>query len=148
MRRGALIGLAAAIALAGCGGGGERLTRGELISQGDQECREQGQRERQIGAFRDASSLAARGDRLLAADREAFRRFRQLHPPDDVQGDFDAYVKLIGDTLTVETRLVDAAKRGDTTELRRQILEQQALRPRLSAAARKVGFKVCSQGAS
>jgi hypothetical protein len=148
MRRGALIGLAVAVAVAGCGGSGERrLTRGELISQGDQECRDQGERERHIGAFRDASSLAAKGDQLLKTDREALRRFRRLRAPTELQGDFDAYVKLIGDTLTVETKLVDAAKRGDTSQLRRQILEQQALRPRLSAAARKIGFKVCSQGA-
>ena len=75
------------------------------------------------------------------------QRISRLRAPTELQGDFDAYVKLIGDTLTVETKLVAAAKRGDTSQLRRQILEQQALRPRLSAAARKIGFKVCSQGA-
>jgi hypothetical protein len=146
MRRRALIALAVAVVLTGCGGGGgQRLTRDELVSQGDQECRDQGERERRIGAFRDAASLATKGDQLLATDREAFRRFRRLRPPEELQPEFDAYIKLIGDTLDVETKLVDAAKRGDTSGLRRQILEQQALRPRLAAAARKIGFKVCSQ---
>jgi hypothetical protein len=144
MRRRALIVLALTV-LAGCGGGGERLTRGELISQGDQECRDQRARHQSIGATSDVRALALKGDQLLASDQEAVRRFARLRPPAELESDFDAYLTLLRQSLDIESRLVAAAKRGDVAELRRRILELQSARPVLGAAARKLGFRVCSQ---
>ena len=45
-----------------------------------------------------------------------------------------------------EAQLVQAARKSNVAALRKQILALQAARPRLAAAARKVGFRSCSQG--
>jgi hypothetical protein len=141
--------LAAALALAfaGCGGGdGGRLSKEDLIKQGDQECQAQRARDEQIGAFQSVRALAAKGDQQLQADRDALARFARLRPPADLQDEFDAYVKLLREATEVEAQFIDAAKNRDVPRLRRLNLRQQALRPKLSDAARKVGFKFCSQG--
>jgi hypothetical protein len=148
MRRVALGGLTAALVAAGCGGGdGSRLSRSELIKQGDARCAALAREERSIGAFANVKALAAKGDRLLAADRAGLARFRRLRPPSDLQGAFEAYVGLVGSALEVEAQYVDAARNRDVPTLRRLNLRQQTLRPKLAEAARKIGFAVCSQGA-
>ena len=145
MRRVAGIGLlVAALAFVGCGGGG-RLSQKELVSKGDGLCLQQRTRDQRIGATRTVKTLAAKGDQLLASDRAALSRFAKLRPPSDRQSAFDAYVKLLRQSLDREARLVAAAKKGDVPALRREIVALQAARPQLGDAARKVGFKVCSQ---
>jgi hypothetical protein len=147
MRRVALGGLAVALMAAGCGGGdGTRLSRAELIKRGDAQCAALAREERRIGAFADVKALAAKGDRLLAADRAGLARFRRLRPPSDLQGAFDAYVGLVANALEVEAQYIDAARNRDVPSLRRLTLRQQGLRPRLAEAARRIGFQVCSQG--
>jgi len=146
VRRGATIGLAAAVlALAGCGGGGGRLSQSKFISQGDGLCLAQRNADQRIGATRTVKTLAAKGDQLLASDRDALARFSKLKPPSNLQAKFDAYVKLLRSSLDREAQLVDAAKKADIPRLRRVIVAIQGVRPQLSAAARDVGFKVCSQ---
>jgi hypothetical protein len=148
MRRVALGGLALALLAApGCGGGGgDRLSRDDLIKQGDQECRAQRTRDEQIGAFQSVRALAAKGDQQLQADRDALARFSRLQPPADLRDEFDAYVRLLRQATELEAQFIDAAKNRDVPSLRRLNLRQQALRPKLSDAARRVGFKACSQG--
>ena len=146
MRHAALPGLVLGLLLAGCGGGeGERLSRAQLIQRGDQQCAALAKQEQRVGAFRDVKALAAKGDALLAVDRAGLRRFARLRPPSDLQRDFDAYLKLVRGALEVEAQYIDAAKNRDVPSLRRLNLRQQALRPRLAEAARKVGFRVCSR---
>jgi hypothetical protein len=147
VRRGATIGLAATVlALAGCGGdGGGRLSKSKFVSQGDGLCLAQRNADQRIGATRTVKTLAAKGDQLLASDRAALARFGKLKPPSNLQGKFDAYTKLLRSSLDREAQLVDAAKKGDVPRLRRVIVAIQGVRPQLAAAARDVGFKVCSQ---
>jgi hypothetical protein len=146
VRRGATIGLAAALALVGCGGAnGGRLSRNQLISQGDALCLEQFKTEQRIGAFRDVRTLARKGDQELTADRAGLARFAKLRPPSKLQSAFDDYLTLLRKALDVEADLVDAAKKGDIRRLRRANVASQALRPRLTTAAQNVGFGFCSQ---
>jgi hypothetical protein len=147
VRRGATIGLAAAaLALTGCGGGGGgRLSQAKFISQGDGLCLAQRNADQRIGATQTVKTLAAKGDQLLASDRDALARFGKLKPPSNLQGKFDAYVKLLRSSLDREAQLVDAAKKADVARLRKVLVAIQGARPQLSAAARDVGFKVCSQ---
>jgi hypothetical protein len=141
----ALIGLAAAAVLvAGCGGG-DHLSKDELIKQGDALCLQQRAADQKIGATQSVKTLAAKGDELLASDRAALDRFAKLKPPSDLQGKFDAYVKRLRQSLQVEADLVAAAKKGDTTQLRKALLAIQAVRPQLATGAHDVGFRSCSQ---
>src|SRR4051794_33844615 len=143
MRRVALGGLAAALVATGCGGSdGARLSRAELIKQGDAQCAALAKQEGRIGAFTNVKTLAAKGDQLLAADRAGLARFGRLRPPSDLQGAFDAYVSLVRSALEVEAQYIDAARNRDVPSLRRLSLRQQTLRPKLAEAARKVGFTV------
>jgi len=135
-----------ALGVAGCGGGGNRLSKADLVKQGDQLCLAQRAADQKIGATRTVKTLAAKGDQLLASDRAALDRFAKLRPPSDLQGDFDSYVTLLRQSLAAEAQLVQAARRSNVAALRKQILALQAARPRLAAAARKVGFRSCSQG--
>ncbi len=135
-----------ALGVAGCGGGGNRLSKADLVKQGDQLCRAQRAADQKIGATRTVKTLAAKGDQLLASDRAALDRFAKLRPPSDLQGDFDSYVTLLRQSLAAEVQLVQAARKSNVAALRQQILALQAARPRLTAAARKVGFRSCSQG--
>ncbi|MDQ6915703.1 MAG: hypothetical protein M3155_07835, partial [Actinomycetota bacterium] len=131
---------------AGCGGGGGgRLSKSQFVSRGDGLCLAQRNADQSIGATRTVKTLAAKGDQLLASDRDALARFGKLRPPSDLQGKFDAYVKLLRSSLDREAQLVDAAKKGDVPRLRKLIVAIQQVRPQLVTAARDVGFKVCSQ---
>ena len=84
-----------ALGVAGCGGGGNRLSKADLVKQGDQLCLAQRAADQKIGATRTVKTLAAKGDQLLASDRAALDRFAKLRPPSDLQGDFDSYVTLL-----------------------------------------------------
>jgi hypothetical protein len=145
VRRTALIGLmAAAVLVAGCDGGG-RLSKAELLKQGDALCLKQRAADQKIGATQSVKTLAAKGDELLASDRAALDRFAKLKPPSDLQAKFDAYVKRLRSSLQSEAELIAAAKKGDVKRLRQAILAIQAVRPQLAAASRDVGFRSCSQ---
>jgi hypothetical protein len=140
------VALLAVTLLAGCGGGGGgRLSKQDLVKRGDALCQAQRTRDQRLGATANIKALAAKGDRLLATDRAALATFARLRPPSGLQDEFDAYVKLLRDSLETEAQLVDAARNRDVPGLRRLILKLQAARPKLTDAARKVGFTVCSQ---
>ena len=140
-------GCALALGVAGCGGGGNRLSKADLVKRGDQLCLAQRAADQKIGATQTVKTLAAKGDQLLASDRAALDRFAKLRPPSDLQADFDSYVTLLRQSLDAEAQLVSAARTSNVAALRKQILVLQAARPRLAAAARKIGFQSCSQGA-
>jgi hypothetical protein len=145
-----LAGAMAAAALAvgsGCGGDDEQLDAAELVSRGDEICREgqQSFAEIQEGELANARDAVGQTDELLGVARDELDELRDLNPPEELQQPYDLY-------LEARERAVDLLQQGRDAAADRDAAGYSKAQQGLADGARErrrlaraVGFQVCSQ---
>jgi hypothetical protein len=92
---------------AGCGGGKQQVTAGELVQKGDQICRDEQSKFAQIQAqpVANASNAADQTKQLIQVAEDANSALGNFEPPQALRGSLDSY-------LSARNRAVDQMKRG------------------------------------
>lgn len=132
--------------LAGCGGGGEELTKTELADTLNKACLKFDSDTEDLTplngeADNDAKAIAERGD-AAEAQLEAIS---DLTPPDDLQDAYDEFVSATEDALDGLEEAQEAAESGDQEEYERVITElNETVVEDGSAASEEIGADDCA----
>ena len=145
MRRAVLLAglvLCCAPGLAGCGGGGERLSRAEFVERATAVC---ARAEERIGGLAEPGSedeLAAyaREARQITADGVA--DLRELEPPEALEEAFDRYLERADGVVDLLEELEGAAEDGNSEDALR-IAGQIGTSADAQEAARAAGIAAC-----
>lgn len=135
-----------AAALAGCGDDAEQLSAEELVSRGDELCREGQRRFAEIQAEppANASDALAQTDELVAVASDELNELRKLRAPEELSDPYERYLEARSSALELLEEGRDAAGGRDAAayaEAQAKISADSAKRRKLAAA---VGFEACS----
>lgn len=143
-RAGTLAVLWGIVALAGCGGGGDRLTTEELGTQADAICAKY---EKRIEALAEPQSLE--GVETLAEEakpivEDGVKELDDLQPPEELEDKYDRWIEVNHDSVEAIDELKDAAASGDERRVQ-QVAEDAARKERQAdALAREIGLDECA----
>lgn len=140
--------LAAAAAIAGCGDDTEDVSAEELVSRGDELCREGRERfdEIQAESPQSADEALEQTEELVDAAAEELDELERLRPPDEVGDRYERYLAARSEALELLERGRDAAADGDAGAYAEAQTELEAGRRERARLARAVGFRDCSGG--
>jgi hypothetical protein len=138
-----------AVALAACGGGG-RLTKSELIAQGDAICRTFAQKAGPIGnditaapSADNLSQYAAAFGQLEAVFSDMIDGLKALSPPEGDQATWDSITSRLTDELGALREATAAAESGDLNAFNAAGAKIGELDNQTSQFATTYGFQVC-----
>jgi hypothetical protein len=136
------------IGVAGCGDSGP-LDRAELISRGDELCREGQGRFAEIQATAPATSTEAVGqtEELIEVSERELDELEELEPPADLEAPYERYLEARRRALELLERGREAAERQDGRAYGRAQEESEDGEGERRRLARAVGFEACSQPA-
>ena len=147
----AVVSVTVALALAGlasgCGGGSDRLDAAELISRGDELCREGQERFAQLqqGEIVNAKAAVQQTDELVSVATDELNELRALRPPEDLRDPYDSYLAARASALELLEEGRDAAAERNASGYAKAQAELAAGVKERERLARAVGFEVCSQ---
>jgi hypothetical protein len=133
-----------AAALAGCGGGGERLTKDELVAKADSIC---GKYEKKLDALAEPQSMAeveslAEEAKPIVAD--GVDELDQLRPPEELGDEYDRWIVLNRDSVDAIEELKDAAADGDEARVQQVVQEAARNEKEADALGRQIGLGECA----
>jgi hypothetical protein len=111
--------LLAAVALAGCGGDGERLTREEYVEQATAICARVEERVEALGEPQSPAEVETLGRELRDALGDGLDELRELEPPEELAEPFERYLEAGDDVVEQLDRLTAAAADGDRAGVER-----------------------------
>lgn len=138
-----LIGALAAT-LAGCGGGGDRLSKEEFVRQ-NETCQEF---ERKITALGEPENLGAVegfADESAEIARDGREKLRDLEPPEDLAESYDRLVETLDEAILAIERIGEAAADGDESEVQRIAEESEQKDADSDRIARELGLDDCAE---
>jgi hypothetical protein len=132
---------------AACGGGGgdERLSREELIEQGDAICTEYESRVDEIEEPQGQEDVARFVDEAKPVVEEGVDELDALTPPEELEDDYDEWIELSRNGVAVLDDLKAAAAEGDDArveEIVRGLDDEEAEADRI---AQDIGFENCGE---
>jgi hypothetical protein len=144
-----------AVVLAACSGGSDRLTKAELITQGDAICKTFSTKANPIGQDITAAPSADNLDQYATAFGQLETVFgdmmdglKGLSPPEADQSTWDGITKGVDDELAALREAKTAAQGGDLTAFNAAGTKIGQLDNQTSQAATTYGFQVCGGGSS
>jgi hypothetical protein len=146
MRRAALMTLALAFVLAGCGGGsGKSLTKEEYASKADAIC---GKYSEQIKSFanpKNLSDLAKVADKTLPVLDQLSNDLSRLHPPASEKALSDQWLAQVRNLTDDLQEIRDKAQAGDLQALRAVVPKAQDHNSQSNQLATQLGMSVCNK---
>jgi ElaB/YqjD/DUF883 family membrane-anchored ribosome-binding protein len=132
--------------LAGCGEEAEQVSGEELVSRGDDLCREGQESFSQIQEHPPANAKEAQSqtEELVEVATDELNALRNLRPPDELREAYDRYLEARGSALESLEAGRDAAEDQDTEAYAEAQAEITADQPQRLKLAQAVGFQVCS----
>ena len=149
MRTGALATVAAlALAVGACGGGDNALTESQYRSKARTICADHS---KQINALAEPKTSAELGDYLAKGTEITHKtvdKFADLDPPDSLQADHDAVVKLSREELDLLDGVVSDIKGGTDpqTATKKAEAKLNAKEEAVDAKFNALGLSTCAQG--
>ena len=140
--------LASALAalLAGCGGGGgDRLSKAEWVSQADAICKRVNDRLEQTAQPDSLAELVTVLDDGLTDVRAAVRDLRALEPPEDIEAESDAWLGRVEAAADEIEKARDAAKKPDEEALSAALERGTKINDDGNRRARALGLKDCAE---
>ena len=140
--------VALALGLAACGGGGSSLSASEYRSKATAICRDHS---KQINALTEPKTNAELGDYLAQGTeitRKTVDRFDDLDPPDSLQSDHDALIKLSREELELLDGVVADIKSGTDAQTATKKAEAKlnAKDAAVDAKFNALGLGTCAKG--
>jgi hypothetical protein len=140
-------GLALAAVMPACGEDAEQLSAQELISRGDELCREGRERFAEIQERAPVNATQAREqtEELVEVASDELDALRNLRPPEELRDSYESYLEARGSALERLEDGRDAAEDKDAEAYAEAQEEIAADAPARLKLARAVGFQVCSE---
>jgi hypothetical protein len=138
--------IAAVLPACGGDGGGERLTREELIARADAICAEASDRLDALGEPETPEQLARLADEAAAIAEEQLGRLRNLRPPAENEDEYAAMLDLTEKQIEATRGISEAAAAGDADAAQARIAEVKRLDDEADRLASAYGFEVCGTG--
>jgi hypothetical protein len=135
--------------VAGCGGGGSRLSASEFRTKADAICGHYDAQIKRASAGINGSDpkvIASALDKVIPLVEEGEGKLRKLKPPADLQSDWDRWLKLGDEQIPIAKKLRDAAKSSDEssfTKAIQQLTANENAQDRLAKG--KLGLTVCGK---
>jgi hypothetical protein len=145
--RATLISAALAVVLAGCGGsgGGDRLSKAEWVTQADAICKRVNDRLEQTEQPETMPELVTVLEQGLADVDAAIADLRELEPPEEIEGDVDAWLAKVEEASEEIEKARDAAKAQDEAKLSAALEEGTRVNDEGNRRARELGLKECAE---
>jgi hypothetical protein len=137
-----------AVLAAGCGGGGERLSKADFVSRADAICRKYEARLDALGQPTNVDELRSFADKALPIAREGRDELGELDPPEALEKTYDAWLAEGDQAIEIVERLRDAAEEGDQAEIQRIAQDAQRADAESNRLARELGFEQCGEAAA
>jgi hypothetical protein len=135
-----------ALGASGCGGGKHQVTAAELDQQGDQICRDEQSKFREIQAkpLGNASDAVDQTKALIQVAESANSALGDLEPPDALSTPLDIYLSARNRAIDEMKRGQDAAENQDSSTYAAAQAAVVHSAPERKKLADSLGFKVCS----
>jgi len=147
VRHAAALAIAAtALLVAGCGGGGGRLSKQDYAKQADAICAKYNRKIQALGAPKSLAEIPGFADKALKLTRQGNDELESLKPPkseEQTAKRWGAQNDLVANAVA---DLRDAAKKNDRAEIRAALRRGQAANRTANALARDLGLRVCPRG--
>jgi hypothetical protein len=147
-----------ALAIAGCGGGGDttessttveeprKLTKAELIEQGDDVCAEVNAAVGALDSEPEESAVPATIEKTSNLYTGMVERLQELGAPEGAESKFTSFMEAAEELAKVEGEVKLAAEREDTAALGEAATEAAPALEEFQVRAGAYGFEQCSQG--
>jgi hypothetical protein len=145
MRVHAAVALLLLLLLAGCGGG-DGLSKKELVAEGDKICTRINKQIAKEPDPKSAADLQRLAERTVELSDPAIKDMEALEPPDELQKDFDAFVKSLKQQRDLTKEIGEAAGAGDNEKIQQVGTEAQKAQLKYQKLAAKIGFTHCGGG--
>ncbi len=139
---------AVAAAVVGCGDDSDDVSAEELVSRGDEICREGHERfaEVQADSPQNADEALKQTEELADAASDELEELRKMVPPEELRDRYDSYLAAREEAVALLERGRDAAADGDAGTYADAQTELELGRRERTKLARAVGFEDCSGG--
>jgi hypothetical protein len=139
--------LGLALLVAGCGGGGgDRLSRQELVAKADAICQDYNAKFNALGQPNSMDELKSFADKALPIAQEGRQKLGELKPPQDLEATYDDWLAEGDKAVDAIERLRDAAEKNDAAAVRSIGEEANRENQKSDRLATQLGFKACGQG--
>lgn len=149
-----------ALAIAGCGGGGgetettatttteepEKLTKAELIEQGDDICAETNAAVGALDSEPEEAAVPATIEKTANLYTGMVERLQELGAPEGAESKFTGFMEAAEELAKVEGEVKLAAEREDTVALGEAATKSAPALEEFETEAEAYGFEQCSQG--
>ncbi len=138
----------AALALAGCGGGGagDTLTKAEFVAQANVICKDYDARITALGEPSTIEDLVGLAEKAKPLAEEAVASLRALKAPEDLQARYDEYLATGDVNIDLLVQLGEAAKSGDDTAIEMIGTEGEDNAGKAHGIAAELGLTECAKG--
>jgi hypothetical protein len=155
-----LLSVLVAVAVAGCGGGGDettdstaatteepqKLTKSELIEQGDDICAETNAAVGALSSEVEAGSLPETTEKTSNLYIGMVEGLQELGAPEGAESSFTSFMEAAEEFAKVEGEVKLATEREDTEALSEAANEAEPAREEFETQAETYGFEECSEG--
>lgn len=135
--------LLSALLLAGCGGGGDRLSRAEFVEQATAICDSFDQRVDALAEPQSLEEIETLGQELGEILDEGLAELRELEPPEELEEPYDRYLASGDEVADQLDELVEAAADGNQAAVGRAATEGEAISERAVALAAAAAIPGC-----
>ena len=148
MRHEPLLGLlAAALALASCGGGGKTaLSKAEFVAQANAICKDYDARINALGDPQSIEDLVGLVEKAKPIAEDGVAKLRALEAPEDLQAGYDDYLATGDVNIELLGQLGEAAKSGDAAAIEKIGTEGEANADKAHGIAAELGLTECAKG--
>jgi hypothetical protein len=130
-------------AAAGCGGGGDRLTREELIEEADATCAEFDQRVEEVDEPESLDDIERYVQEIRPIVEEGTDELAELEPPEELQDEYDDWIAATRSGIDRFDELEEAAASGDEQRIQEVLQGAGEGGEEASRLAQEIGLQEC-----
>jgi hypothetical protein len=147
MRKGTMVAAltSVAVAAAGCGGddGGDKLSKADLVERADKACLDSALRP--VAPPQNAEQAAKQTEDEAKARKDLQEELEKLDPADDVEADYDEFLKKSQEVIQHLERMTALARENKRAEYSKEDHALATVGQSREAVADRIGFKRCGQ---
>ena len=130
------------LAAAGCGGGGDRLTREQLVEEADATCREFDQRVEEVDEPESLDDVERYIQEIRPIVEEGTDELDALEPPEELEDDYDQWIEETRSAVDRFDELEEAAASGDEQRIQ-EVFQDVGEGEEADRLAQELGFQEC-----
>jgi hypothetical protein len=139
----ALVLAASFLAACGGGGGGDRLSKQEFQQRANATCTTYEKKVNELGNPQSPSQIPQYVEKGIPLIQQGVAELRRLHPPADLQEDYDRMLAEIEKSIPAARKLADAAAKKDAAAVQAALAEGRTASDAADEIAKKLGLTGC-----